>query len=325
MRLSASALHQRYDRAVLAALVAVGVECTRSQLVRWFAAGLVTARGKALRPGACVRGATDVEVVAVDPPPLRAVAQDLPLAVVFEDPHILVVNKPAGMVVHPGPGHAHGTLVNAVLHYLGAAERLPVLPGNPLHRPGIVHRIDRDTSGLLVIARTTAAQEGLARQFRDHSIERSYLGFVRGTPNWEQREVETGHARDPSDRRRFTPDESQARRAVTHIEVVRRYSAATKLRFRLYTGRTHQIRMHARHLGYPLIADTLYARAAPGGRISRLAADLGRHALHAEVLGFRHPKSGLELRFESSLPPDLQRLASGLASHAEVDRGGAGA
>src|SRR5690606_22598800 len=236
----------------------------------------------------------------------------------FEEEDLLVIDKPAGMVVHAGPGHSHGTLVNAVLHHLDVgAEALPVLAGNYATRPGVVHRLDRDTSGLLVVAKHLRAQEGLAAQFRSHSLRRRYLGIVRDVPRFTAKTLRTGHARDPIDRRRFTWDAAAKRRAVTHLELVQPLVGAALLGFQLETGRTHQIRMHCRMLGHPIVGDALYGGLGGPARIRALAAGLGRHALHAAVLGFRHPLSGVELDFNSPLPPELAALVAALAGETE--------
>jgi 23S rRNA pseudouridine1911/1915/1917 synthase len=314
VRLSSEAFGQRLDRALVAALAARGRAITRSNLQRAFAAGDVREQGRRLKPGRVVDRELDVELRLPEPEPLHARPEDLPLTVVHEDDAVLVVEKAAGVVVHAGAGHASGTLVNAVLHHLqasGEARSLPTMPGNPPSRPGIVHRLDKDTSGLLVIAKTERAQECLAAQFRTHAIERAYLGIVAGNPPWSSRRIETGHGRDPADRRRFSP-EAPARRAVTNASVVRQLRGAALLRFVLETGRTHQIRMHARHVGHPILGDALYGGGTqldPALR-ERVAA-LGRHALHAAVLGFEHP-DGRRLRFESSLPSELEALVQAL-------------
>ena len=269
--------------------------------------------GAALRASRVVDAEVEVELELLAPEPLHATAEALPLEVVFEDEDLLVIDKPAGMVVHAGPGHARGTLVNAVLHHLGiGAEALPVLPGNDATRPGVVHRLDRDTSGLLVVAKHLRAQEGLAAQFRSHSLRRRYLGVVRDVPRFADRTVRTGHARDPVDRRRFTWDAAGGRRAVTHVRVEQPLVGAAVLGFQLETGRTHQIRMHCRMLGHPIVGDALYGGLGGHARIRALAEGLGRHALHAAVLGFRHPISGAELDFDSALPPELQALVAAL-------------
>lgn len=270
---------------------------------------MCAAGGAVLKASRVVDAAVEVEVELQAPEPLNATPEALPLTVVFEDDHLLVIDKPAGMVVHAGPGHSHGTLVNAVLYHLGlGADALPVLPGNDATRPGIVHRLDRDTSGLLVVAKHMQAQEGLAAQFRRHSLRRRYLGVVRDAPAFAEKTLRTGHARDPVDRRRFTWDAVDGRRAVTHVRVVQRLAGAAALEFQLETGRTHQIRMHCRMLGHPIVGDVLYGGLGGPPPIRELAEGLGRHALHAAVLGFRHPMSGAELDFTSPLPPELRAL-----------------
>lgn len=316
----------RLDRALVAALARQGVSCTRSQLARVFAAGKVTIGGAPVKPSRPVEIKNGeeicVELELLPPAPLRAEPEPLPLTVIYEDDHLLVVNKAAGMVVHPAPGHPGGTLVNAVLHHLRVlAEALPVMPGNEgLARPGIVHRLDKDTSGLLVIAKHLQAQEGLASQFRVHSIRRVYLGVVHGVPGWTSKTMHTLHGRDPRDRRRFVPvnpgpstpssEVKAAREAITHARLERPLGDdAALLSFRLETGRTHQIRMHARHVGHPIVGDAVYAsRRARSPRVRAAARGLGRHALHATTLGFRHPVTGDEVDLHAPLPPELDGL-----------------
>jgi 23S rRNA pseudouridine1911/1915/1917 synthase len=310
LSVSLSAIGQRVDRALVEALAERGHPITRSQLARSFEAGLVCSEGRPLKPGSKLERACVVELELLDAEPLaHAFAEPIALTIVHEDRSLLVIDKPAGMVVHAGPGHARGSLVNAVLHHLGSAV-LPVLPGNGPERPGLVHRLDRDTSGLIVVAKTMPALACLAEQLRAHTIERAYLGVVLGDPSWDTLRVETRHGRDPADRRRFSPEHGE-RHAVTNISVVRRLGGhASVLRFVLETGRTHQIRMHARHVGHPIFADALYGREVRhlrDTRLRKLAEELGRHALHAAVLGFDHP-DGDRVRFESPLPPELVRL-----------------
>lgn len=305
--LTEAAIGQRVDRALVEALAQQGHAVTRSQLARSFEAGLVCIEGRPLKPGSKLERACIVELELLDAEPLaHAFAEPIPLTIVHEDRSLLVIDKPAGMVVHAGPGHARGSLVNAVLHHLDNAV-LPLLPGNGPERPGVVHRLDRDTSGLIMVAKTMPALACLSEQLRAHTIERSYLGVVLGDPSWDTLRVETLHGRDPTDRRRFSPEHGE-RRAVTNITVVRRLGGhASVLAFVLETGRTHQIRMHARHVGHPIFADALYGRAPRDARLRKIADELGRHALHAAVLGFDHPEGG-RMRFESALPPELVGL-----------------
>ncbi len=317
VHLCGAALGQRLDQALVVALGECGLMCTRSQLRRAFDAGTIRRAGgeHRLKPSLRLEVPIDVEVRLCAAPPLRAEPEALPLQVVYEDADLLVVDKAAGMVVHAGPGHPRGTLVNAVLYHLGAAaDDLPVLPGNDATRPGIVHRLDRDTSGLLVIAKHERAQEGLAVQFREHTIRREYLAIVSGAPEFESIEVATLHGRDPRNRRRYSPDVDRGRRAQSSFRVEARYGdRAALLRCVLATGRTHQIRMHARHLGLPIIGDALYGRPAKSPQVRALGNALGRHALHAEVLGVDHPCGGDRIELRSSLPPELAGLVAALA------------
>jgi 23S rRNA pseudouridine1911/1915/1917 synthase len=314
VELGESAIGQRLDRALVDSLVAHGQAITRSQLARSFAAGQVRIEGKPVKPSLELVRPCLVELELLEPPPLaHARPEPIPLTIIHEDAALLIIDKPAGMVVHASPGHTDGTLVNAVLHHLGAArEELPTLPGNDPERPGIVHRLDRDTSGLLVVAKTSAALASLAQQFRSHSIERAYLGIVLGVPSFSQRRVDTLHGRDPLDRRRFSPEHGE-RRATTTLTVLEPLAdRAAMIRFELETGRTHQIRMHARFVGHPIFADPLYGRRPKDPIARALAETLGRHALHAAVLGFEHPEGG-RLRFESPFPRQLEAVAEELA------------
>ncbi len=304
---------ERLDRALVAALAEAGHPVTRSQLARAFAAGQVRISGQACKASQTLAKPERVEVELLAPAALaHARAEPIPLVIVHEDADLLVVDKPAGMVVHAGPGHEAGTLVNAVLHHLGReASELPVLPGNTAERPGIVHRLDRDTSGLIVIAKHLVAQETLAKQFRAHSIDRAYLGVVAGAPEFERRRIETLHGRDPADRRRFSAEHGE-RKAITTMQVERRFGLlAALLRFTLETGRTHQIRMHARYVGHPIFADPLYGFRLRDPDLRRLATELSRHALHAAELGFEHPRGG-RMHFRSPLPDELVRLIEAL-------------
>ena len=307
----------RLDHALVAAAAAEGLELTRGQLARAFEAGRVTDEdGGRLKPSLRFKRPMRVQVRPVPAAPLRATPQDLPLTVLHEDADLLVIDKAAGMPVHPGPGHADGTVVNAVLHHLGVeAEGLPVLEGNDAVRPGIVHRLDKDTSGVMVVARTEAAQRGLAQAFRTHDIERAYRGIVSGVVAFSSRTIVSGHGRDRADRRRFAPVARGpgVRDAITHLKVERRLRGATLMRFVLETGRTHQIRMHARGLGHPILGDALYGYRPRTEDMGDIIRAMGRQALHAGVLGFTHPVSGAAMRFEASLPAAIQRALDALS------------
>ena len=310
---------RRIDVVIVDALAAAGQPCSRSQLARAFADGGVTVDGKPVKPKLKVDDPMVVDVCLPTPEPLRAQADDIPLTILYEDAALMVIDKPAGLVMHPGPGHPRGTVVGAVLHHLGVpASALPVLPGNAAERPGIVHRLDRDTSGVIVVAKTRVAQTGLAEQFARHDIERVYWALLDRAPAWRRREVQTGHARDPIERRRFAPDQG-GRTAQTEFTVRARFGrVAAEVEATLQTGRTHQIRMHARHLGHPLLSDSLYGHASNDMQVRAVADALGRHALHARVLGFVHPTLKTTLRFEAELPPDLVQAQAALRAMADA-------
>lgn len=243
-------------------------------------------------------------------------AQDMPLAVVYEDAALIVIDKPAGMTVHPAPGAPKDTLVNALIAHCG--DSLSGIGG--VKRPGIVHRIDKDTSGLLVVAKTDAAHHALAAGFADHSIDRAYRALCWGRPIPSARRIEGAIGRHPQDRIRMAvrPDGS-GKAAVTHYRTIRSFGeVVTLLECRLETGRTHQIRVHLTHIGHPLVGDPVYGRGRNGkvgGLPDALRAHLlgfPRQALHAAVLGFDHPITGERLRFESPLPPDFTALLDDL-------------
>lgn len=239
--------------------------------------------------------------------PAEAAAQDIPLTVAFEDAHLIVVDKPAGLVVHPAAGNFDGTLVNALLHH--CAGQLSGIGG--VARPGIVHRIDKDTSGLLVAAKSDIAHEGLARQFADHSIERAYLAVVNGLPVPQSGTVRGRIGRSNSNRKKMAPladGDPRGKHAVTHYRTLETLPAAALVECRLETGRTHQVRVHMASIGHALLGDPLYGRSNP--RLRPVLGELGfaRQALHAAVLGFTHPVSGETLRFSSPLPADMREL-----------------
>ena len=237
--------------------------------------------------------------------PAEAVAQDIPLSVVFEDAHLIVVDKPAGLVVHPAAGNLDGTLVNALLHH--CAGQLSGIGG--VARPGIVHRIDKDTSGLLVVAKSDAAHEGLARQFADHSIERAYKAVTAGVPIPPAGTVRGAIGRSNHDRKKMAlVEEGRGKHAVTHYRTLEALDGAALVECRLETGRTHQVRVHLASIGHALLGDPVYGR--PPARIRPILQRLGfrRQALHAAELGFLHPISGERLHFASPTPVDLREL-----------------
>lgn len=301
----------RVDRALADRLRDV----SRATVQRWIAEARVTLNGAPCRSRDVVRPG-DALVVRPGPRPASAASPEPEVAVrvVHEDEHLLVVDKPAGLVVHPARGHSSGTLVNGLLARAGF-ERAGADPRDPAAslRPGIVHRIDKDTSGLLVVAKDEPAREGLKALLASHDVERSYLAITVGVPR--PGTIRSLHGRDPRSRLRFTSHVERGREAVTHVELIETLASgrAALVRCRLETGRTHQIRVHlAERARTPLLGDRLYSRGAVREELAPIAAELGRQALHAAVLGFRHPVTGEALRFEQPLPPELTRALDSL-------------
>lgn len=281
---------------------------SRERVKGLIATGAVTVAGApASSASARVTAGTAFAIALPPAAPLDTPAQDIPLAIVFEDDHLIVIDKPAGMVVHPAAGNPDGTLVNALLHH--CAGRLSGING--VARPGIVHRIDKDTSGLLVVAKTDAAHEGLAAQFAAHSIERRYLAVCAGHPSPHEGTVNTRIGRTDHDRKKMAvlPDASRrGKRAVTHYRTLQRLRHAALIECRLETGRTHQVRVHCASIGHPLLGDPVYGRTP--GALRPLLAELGFHrqALHAAELGFVHPVSDERLHFRANPPRDMREL-----------------
>ncbi len=325
---------ERLDRA-LVALAREGDAFSRAALQRWIREGRVSIDGRVCEePKTTVRAGMRIEVRPAPPPPSAAQPEALPLALLHVDDEVIVVDKAAGMVVHPAPGHPGGTLVNALLHRFGVLAAESPSPRDEhaewdedeedptssaprgLLRPGIVHRLDRFTSGVMVVARTERARESLMRQFAVHAIDREYLAVVEGVAPLHAR-FETLHARHPTDRKRFSGRVSRGKRAVTEIERVEVLGGASLVRCRLETGRTHQIRVHLSEADLPLLGDAVYGRASQDPRVRDAARALGRQALHARLLGFEHPASGERMRFEAKLPDDLERLLRALGEPTE--------
>jgi 23S rRNA pseudouridine1911/1915/1917 synthase len=281
---------------------------SRSQLKRLIDEGAVTVNGTAAKAGRRLRAGDVVELRLPAPAPARAEAQEMPLAVLFEDPHIIVIDKPAGLVVHPAAGHPDGTLVNALLHHCTDLSGV----GGEL-RPGIVHRLDKDTSGVLVASKSDAAHQVLAGWFKDKRPEREYVAIVAPPPRSASGTFATAYGRHPVHRKKFSSRVARGKPAVTHYTVEERFAGlAARVRCRLETGRTHQIRVHFADAGSPVLGDPLYGRRPGDPRLAELAAALGRQALHAERLAFPHPITGAWLEFRSALPADMQSLLAAL-------------
>lgn len=266
-------------------------EVTRSAAEKLIAEGSVLVNGK--RQGKscrCAAGDT-IEVLVPEPAPLAVEAQPIPLEIPYEDNDLLVVNKPKGMVVHPAAGHADGTLVNALLAHCGDS-----LSGiNGVMRPGIVHRIDKDTSGLLIVAKNDFAHRSLAAQIKVHSFTRIYEAVVIGNLRDDSGTIDAPIGRHPVDRKKMAVTEKNSRNAVTHYQVLARYEGYTHVRLKLETGRTHQIRVHMAYLGHPVAGDTVYGPKKP-------VSGLEGQCLHAKVIGFIHPRDGRYLEITSDLP-----------------------
>jgi 23S rRNA pseudouridine1911/1915/1917 synthase len=310
--LGAEQRRERVDK-VLARLLP---DVSRATVQRWIEEGRVQVDGKPCRARDSVAAGSEIALEAGPPPPSEADPDpSVVLEVCYEDEALLVVNKPAGLVVHPARGHRTGTLVNGLLARPGFSRPSPD-PADEQGslRPGIVHRIDKDTSGLLVVAKDERAREGLKSQLAAHSMERQYLALTVGIPG--PGAIKTLHARDPKSRLRFTSRTSEGKPAVTHVRVLERLAGdrAAFIQCQLETGRTHQIRVHlSEQRKTPLLADPLYGpRPSMAQDISQVAAALGRQALHAAVLGFVHPLSGESLRFEAPLPADFARALDAL-------------
>ncbi len=292
LRASEESKNQRLDAFLASSLDGL----TRSQATRLIESGEVAVNGRAVSKSYKLAGGEDVAVTLPEPEPVEAVPQDIPLDVVYEDADVIVVNKPSGMVVHPAPGHPDGTLVNALLYH--CAGTLSGIGG--ALRPGIVHRIDRDTSGLIIAAKNDAAHQYLSAQLADHTLARTYECIVVGKLREDRGTVDAPIARHPTDRKRMAVV-AGGREAVTHWEVIARYPGYTHVRCRLETGRTHQIRVHMAYIGHPILGDTVYGakKEVPG---------LTGQCLHAVGLRFLHPRTHEVVELSCPLPDEFTRM-----------------
>lgn len=290
---------------------------TRASVQRLIDSGNILVDGKLVRPSLKLKGGELVSVEIPEPVAAEPVAEDIKLDVLYEDSDLIVVNKAAGMVVHPGAGNSSGTLVNALLAHCKDLSGI----GGEL-RPGIVHRIDKGTSGVIVAAKNDRAHQSLAAQFSAHSIKRLYLALIYGSPQEDSGKIDNIIGRHPTDRLRRSGKARHGKHAVTRWRVRERYGRISLVELRLETGRTHQIRVHMSEAGYPLLGDPLYP---DGGRFNnltdtklrKLITVLGRQALHASVLGFIHPATGEYMEFKSEMPADMLDLISYLGGQAE--------
>jgi 23S rRNA pseudouridine1911/1915/1917 synthase len=278
-----------------------GLPYSRSQIRRRIEEGEVQVGGQVAKPARKLHANERVRFAPPPPVSVEDRPEDIPLTILFEDPHLIVIDKPAGMVVHPATSHQAGTLVNALLHHCGDA--LPGVGGE--RRPGIVHRLDKDTSGVMVVAKDEPTLVALQVLFHGHDLERRYLALVEGVVP-ERGSFKTKYGRDPRDRKKFSSKVESGKRAVTHWTVKERLPGATLIEARLETGRTHQIRVHFKDAGHPVVGDQTYARPPRDAKLREVARTLGRQALHAHVLGFKHPRTGVYHEWRSLVPADYQ-------------------
>jgi 23S rRNA pseudouridine1911/1915/1917 synthase len=297
LTLDESEVGERIDRVLSAR--ALGL--SRSQLQLLIAEGRVLIDGRPARASERVRGRNHVRIEPLPPPPSAAEPEDLPLEILFEDEHLVVLVKAAGMVVHPAPGHAGGTLVNALRYHRALTDLEEETP----ERPGIVHRLDKDTSGVMVVAKSVVAREGLIAQFKQHDLAREYVAIVIGHPK-PQFTLDTWHGRHPRDRKRFTTKLEKGKRAVTHVKLLERLHGASLVACTLETGRTHQIRVHLAEHGFPLLADPLYGKPSKDHRLAEAEKLIGHQALHARLLGFVHPVTGKAVEYRAEPPAAFQ-------------------
>jgi len=285
-------------------------ECSRARWQKLIKDGHVTVDGRACKPNHPLGGG---EHIAYDiPPPARTrlEPEPIPLDILYEDADVIVVNKPPHLVVHPAAGHGSGTLVNALLHHCndpaGHGTRLAGIGGEL--RPGIVHRLDKDTSGVLVVAKNDQAMQSLVRQFKERAVRKEYLALVWGQPRPKSGVLDTLVGRSVHNRKKMTARPKSGRRAVTRYDTVETFDQTTLLRVVIETGRTHQIRVHMSHMGHPVVGDRQYGRA----RQNKLPAPAARQMLHAEVLTLEHPGTGKPMTFKAPLPTDMRALLTAL-------------
>lgn len=276
-------------------------DVSRSQVQLWITGDHVKVNGNSVKANYKLAVGDHVQVEVPEPVTVEIIPENIPLDVVYEDADVIVVNKPKGMVVHPAPGHSSGTLVNALMYHCTDLSGI-----NGEIRPGIVHRIDKDTSGLIMAAKNDKAHASLAAQLKAHTVTRRYVALVHGSVSHDQGTVDAPLGRDPKDRKMFTVTEKNGKHSVTHFTVKERLGDYTLLELQLETGRTHQIRVHMKFIGHPLVGDPLYGRSK--------GIKLTGQALHAGVLGFIHPSSAEYIEFSAPIPEDLEVLLAGLRS-----------
>ncbi|MCD9024409.1 RluA family pseudouridine synthase [Cohnella sp. NL03-T5] len=267
---------------------------SRSQVQEWIRIGAVSVNGHEVKANTKITSGDSIRVILPEAEPLEAQPENIPLDVVYEDGDVIVINKPRGMVVHPAAGHPNGTVVNALLYHCKDLSGI-----NGVMRPGIVHRIDKDTSGLLMIAKNDLAHASLAEQLKEHTVNRRYSALVYGVMQHDKGTIDAPIGRANHDRKLYVVTEKNSKHSVTHFAVIERFDEYTLLELKLETGRTHQIRVHMKYIGFPLVGDPVY-----GGKSGRTLGMKGQ-ALHAGILGFNHPRTGQYLEFTVPIPTDM--------------------
>jgi 23S rRNA pseudouridine1911/1915/1917 synthase len=283
---------ERIDKFITEALEE---DISRTLVQQWVKDGHVKVNGKAVKPNYKLSTQDVIALQIPEPQGVELAAENIPLNVVYEDSDLIVINKQRGLVVHPAPGHYSGTLVNALMYH---CQDLSGINGEL--RPGIVHRIDKDTSGLIMSAKNDKAHASLAEQLKAHTVNRKYIALVHGHIQHDQGTIDAPIGRDSHDRKMYTVTEKNSKTAVTHFVVIERFGDFTLVELKLETGRTHQIRVHMKFIGHPLVGDPMY------GKSKGMLMD--GQALHAAILGFKHPRTGEWLQFEAPIPPDMENL-----------------
>ncbi|ETT57302.1 RluA family pseudouridine synthase [Paenibacillus sp. FSL H8-0457] len=273
----------------------LGEDVSRSQVQLWIADGNVSVNDGPIKSNYKVSQGDRIVLKVPEPSAVEIIPEDIPLEIAFEDGDVIVVNKPRGMVVHPAPGHSSGTLVNALMFHCKDLSGI-----NGELRPGIVHRIDKDTTGLIMAAKNDKAHASLAAQLKEHSVNRRYLALVHGNISHDQGTIDAPIGRDAQDRKLYTVTDRNSKHAVTHFTVVERFGDYSLLELKLETGRTHQIRVHMKYIGHPLVGDPVYGKSK--------GIKLNGQALHAAVLGFVHPSTGEYKEFSAPMPSDMKEL-----------------
>jgi 23S rRNA pseudouridine1911/1915/1917 synthase len=296
--ITADAVGERIDKWLTQEL---GEDASRSQVQQWIKDGFVLLQGKVLKANHKLSFGEQIELHVPEPESLEVVAEAIPLDVVYEDADVIVINKPRGMVVHPAIGHNTGTLVHALLYHCKDLSGI-----NGVMRPGIVHRIDKDTSGLLVVAKNDKAHASLTEQLKNHTVTRKYVAIVHDRMEHLQGTVDAPIGRATHDRKLYVVTEKNSKHAVTHFKVIESFDAYTFVELKLETGRTHQIRVHMKFIGHPLVGDPAYGRSK--------GVKMNGQALHAAVLGFIHPTTGEYMEFERPMPEDMNHVLAILKS-----------